>query len=441
MTTVEAFVAANRFGLGPRPGELSTISQDPGGWLLQQLGSTDGAVPHLAGLPRSDDILAEFLRLRRDREARMRFNKKRRNPLYKREAIQRTLAAIQTDTPFRERLVQFWTNHFTISTSVGQIRFLAGAFEREAIRPYVTGRFADMLLAVVRHPAMLIYLDNVSSIGPNSARGLRSGRGLNENLAREILELHTLGVDGGYRQTDVIAFAKILTGWSISTPDYFNPGRFAFRDDWHEPESKQLLGRSYDQGGVAEGEAALQALAAHPSTARFIATKLARHFIADDPPGAVVSRLERAYLDSGGDLGVLARTLVSMPETGRDPLAKVKTPNDLVVSAFRLLGAPKKPKTVLAPLRLLGQMPYTAPSPAGWPDVATGWIGPESLLRRIELMELLAKRHANRVDPSRLADDAFGPVAMEETVTAVRRAASRREALALVFASREFQRR
>ncbi len=181
MTTVEAFIAGNRYGLGPRLGGLAGIAPDPQGWLLRQLGSTDGAMPYLRGLPQSRDVLGEFLRIRKDRDARKRFRKERARPLYRQEAARRTVAAIRTDTPFRERLVQFWGNHFTISVTQGQIRPLVGAFEREAIRPHVTGRFVDMLMSVARHPAMLIYLDNVASIGPNSRAGQRRGRGLNEN--------------------------------------------------------------------------------------------------------------------------------------------------------------------------------------------------------------------------------------------------------------------
>jgi len=174
MTTVEAFIAANRYGLGPRRGALAGIASDPQGWLLRQLGPADGALPHLRGLPRSSDVLVEFLRVRKNRETRNRFRKERARPLYREEAARRTIAAIRTDTPYRERLVQFWSNHFTASVTKGPIAPLVGAFEREAIRPHVTGRFADMLVAVVRHPAMLIYLDNVASIGPNSRAGQKT---------------------------------------------------------------------------------------------------------------------------------------------------------------------------------------------------------------------------------------------------------------------------
>jgi uncharacterized protein (DUF1800 family) len=298
-----------------------------------------------------------------------------------------------------------------------------------------------MLLAVTRHPAMLIYLDNVASIGPNSRVGQRRGRGLNENLAREILELHTLGVDGGYGQADVIALAKILTGWTFGNVRRGTLGAFSFFQARHEPGSKQLLGRTYEEDGVDEGVAALRDLAAHPSTAMFVATKLARHFIADQPPPQAIDQLRRTFLDTNGDLGAISRKLVALSDCWSAPLTKVKSPNDLVISAFRLLEPPAKEKRVVAPLRLLGQLPFFAPSPAGWPDIAESWIGPESLLRRIEMLELLAKRQASHVDPQHLAAEAFGPIAGAETVTAIRRAASRREALALLLTSPEFQRR
>ena len=250
-----------------------------------------------------------------------------------------------------------------------------------------------------------------------------------------------LGVEGGYGQNDVVALAKILTGWSVGNDRRGNPGGFTYFDNRHEPGKKTLLGRTYAEAGVEEGEDALRHLAGAPATARFIATKLARHFVADNPPPSAVAALERVFRATDGDLAALARTLVGLPEAWRDPLAKVKTPNELVVSAFRLLGPPDQQRRLLGPLHLLGQAPFSAPSPAGWPESAEGWIGPESVLRRIELMGLLAKRRAGDVDPVHIADAAFGPVASAETVNAIRRAESRREALALVLSSREFQRR
>ena len=441
MTTAEAFIAANRFGFGSGGASLAKISYGPEDWLLAQLRSPDGALPHLQGLPASDAVIAEFFKTRGNAMARKRFNKERAGPLYREEITRRTLAAVRSDTPFRERLVHFWSNHFTVSTTVGRLRPIVGAYEREAIRPHVTGKFVDMLIAATQHPAMLIYLDNIQSAGPNSARGKRKGKGLNENLAREILELHTLGADGGYSQKDVTEFARILTGWRIGGPKTVHPGRFTFAGRWHEPGAKSFLVRIYQEKGVQEGIAALRALAGHPSTARFIATKLARHFIADDPPEDAIEILRRKYVETAGDLGALARTLVQMPHSWHDPFAKAKTPNELTISTLKLLGLPEKSKQVLFPLRLLGQMPFNAPSPAGWPDTAADWINPESLLRRIGYLQLVAKRYRGGAEPRQLADAAFGAAGSAETVTMIRRAESRQQALALLLASPEFQRR
>ena len=441
MTSVDSFIAANRFGLGPKRGYLGGIAADTKSWLLRQLGPEDGALPFLKDLPSSDETIRAWMQARGSREMRKIFNKTHVKPLFLKEIRRRNQAAIETDTPFRERLVRFWSNHFTVSKTKGRVRGIAGAFEREAIRPNVTGKFSDMLLAVTKHPAMLVYLDNISSIGPNSTIGLRRGRGLNENLAREILELHTLGVNGGYTQEDVIGLAKMLTGWTIASRRQQNAGHFQFNDRRHEPGLKSLLGRRYSEDGQQEAERALLNLSRHPSTARFIATKLTRHFVDDRPPAEVIKQLERKFQDTGGDLGAMARELVTLSAIWDRPLTKVKSPSELIVSAFRLLGPPDKPKHMIHALRLLGQLPFSAPSPAGWPDTAKDWISPESLLRRVELMDLLARRNTKRHDPIKLANLALGPIARDETLKALERAPSRRVALSLLLSSPEFQRR
>ncbi|MBL8157578.1 MAG: DUF1800 domain-containing protein, partial [Anaerolineae bacterium] len=228
--------------------------------------------------------------------------------------------------PFLERLVWFWSNHFTISVLKQRMIFVAGGYEREAIRPNVLGRFEDLLIATVRHPAMLLYLDNAFSIGPDSPAGRFTGRGLNENHAREILELHTLGVNGGYTQTDVIELARVLTGWSVDRQGTDNDNGFKFFPNRHQPGTKTLLGKTYAEAGEAEGRQALIELARHPSTARHIATKLARHFIADEPPPQAVARLERVFRDTGGDLKAMAIAIVDEPAAWQPSLTKMRTP-------------------------------------------------------------------------------------------------------------------
>jgi len=322
----------------------------------------------------------------------------------------------------------------------------AGGFEREAIRPHVAGRFADMLRAVVGHPAMLLYLDNAQSFGPRSETGQRLNRGLNENLAREILELHTLGVDGGYGQADIREFAKILTGWSLGGPNRQNPnGQFQFRPRAHEPGAKTLLGHAFVEDGLAEGEAALLMLSRHPATARHIAAKLARHFIADRTPAAAVERLARVFRASDGDLAAVACALVDLPDAWAQPLGKIKSPQDFLVSAWRALGLDGGDvalNQMLLALTALGQAPFAAPSPQGWPDTAEAWASPEAIMRRIEWAQALARRAAADIgDPIALARAALGPVAPGALWHALERAESRAESLALMLAAPAFQRR
>ena len=215
-----AFIALNRFGLGGRIGDLERIGRDPRGWLLRQIDRPREMPAWNTTLEPSDQVVRRLLDVRKVRRAgdqdAMRMYRQSVRKTYLDEAGARTVAAIETQTPFRERLVHFWSNHFTVSINRHEVLALAGAFEREAIRPHVTGRFGDMCGPATRHPAMLLYLDNISSIGPNSRRGRWTGRSINENHAREILELHTLGVNGGYTQADVRALAKILTGWHVA---------------------------------------------------------------------------------------------------------------------------------------------------------------------------------------------------------------------------------
>ena len=441
MSGTDAFVATSRFGLGARPDELARVDGNPRSWLLDQLGPVR-APAALQGLPKSQAVLAEFLRARRtqDQEAKKRARKKNRE-IYVTEAVARTGAQIDSETSFRERLVAFWSNHFTVSVRRPEVAGIAGAFEREAIRPHVTSRFRDMLGAVIAHPAMLLYLDNAQSFGPQSRVGERRDRGLNENLAREVLELHTLGVDGGYTQDDVRAFAMMLTGWSVGRPQKPDAGRFAFYEMTHEPGPKTLLGTIYHEDGIHEVERALDALARHPATARHVARKLARHFIADDPPAEAVKRLTRVFRDSEGDLKAVAQALVRSPEPWAEPLTKVKTPGEFVVSALRAVAWKGEAKHLINSLRFLDQPPFSAPSPAGWPDTAEQWIAPESLMRRTEWALAVGRQAGRGVEPQRLLDWTIGPVADRDTVVAIERAPSAAEAIALLLSSPAFQRR
>ena len=444
MSTQDAFIAVHRFGLGPRPGDLDQAALDPRGWLKRQLDPAAAAVPApFAGLPSGAQRMGDLLHARQERgiPGAQKLIRESFRETYVQEASARLTVQVATATPFRERLVAFWSNHFTVSIQRPPVLGTVGAFEREAIRPHVTGRFYDMLLAVDRHPAMLVYLDNGQSFGPDSLIGQRRHRGLNENLAREMLELHTLGVDGGYTQADVTEFAKILTGWTLTPPRFADAGTFHFFPQVHEPGPKTLLGVRYQEGGVNEAETAFLALSRHLATARHIATKLARHFIADDPPAEAVARLARVFRDSDGDLKAVSNALVDEPAAWADPLAKVKTPNDFVIAALRATVFEGDGRVVLNALRKLGQPPFDAPSPAGWPDTAADWISPESVLRRADWAMALAERNAAAHDPERLFAETIAPVAAKGTAQTVAHAPSRADALGLVLASAEFQRR
>lgn len=364
---------------------------------------------------------------------------------FRAEALARLQRALQADCGFGERLVTFWSNHFCISAAKGPLgRMWAGSFEREAIRPHVFGRFSDMLLAVEQHPAMLFFLDNQQSLGPDSRAGLNRKRGLNENLAREIMELHTLGVGGGYTQEDVTSLARIITGWTFAGRQgkLGPPGHFVFNENAHQPGPQVLLGKSYGDTGVAQGEAALSDIARHPSTAKFIAAKLARHFVADDPPPALTARLQDVFRKTDGDLLALATALVDSDEAWRPPPSKIRSPYEYLIATGRLLDhVPDEPNRYLGGLNMLGQPLWTPSGPNGFPDTNAAWAAPEGMKLRLDIAAQVASRVGDNVDPRDLLELAAADAASQETRQTIERAESRQQALALLLMSPEFQRR
>jgi uncharacterized protein (DUF1800 family) len=462
-------IAVLRFGLGARPGDLTAAAADPRGWLSSQI---KGAVPLAVqvSLSPSDQIFAAYVEARQERQEMKResgadsdksaFNAVREayQPHYRAQVLSRAQSAAVTPRPFAERLVHFWSNHFAVSADKGAIFGLAGTLENEAIRPHVGGRFIELLMAVEQHPAMIAFLDNQASMGKDSEAARFAERrfagadapkrqfGINENLAREILELHTLGVNGGYGQNDVTTFAEIITGWSIGGGKGRlaggTPGRFYFRDNLHQPGAKTFLGKTYYEQGQRQGEAVLYDLSRNPATARFIATKLVRHFVADDPPPAAVERVARAFLKSGGDLPQVYAALIESPEAWDPESRKFKTPEDFVFSTFRSLNiSPTQPEEVLRSFELLGQRQYTPGSPAGWPDTTKSWDGSDALMHRVLWASRVAAKYDQGMDPVGIAATSLGGYARPETVTALRRAATSDQALALLLMSPEFQRR
>ena len=458
-----AAIAANRFGLGAKPGDLSSIGSDPRGWLEVQL---RGSAPLLAA-PGLQDTLAI---LRAASEINQERREQQRNaaatgqqaaqikrlgqfyrPIYTAEVQARFRNAVSTQRPFVERLVYFWSNHFAVSVDKNIVAGVAGSLEREAIRPHVLGNFRDMLMAVEQHPAMLLYLDNQRSVGPNSMAAQRAARrdrtlGLNENLAREILELHTLGVDAGYTQTDVTSFAKVLTGWSIGGGVgqlmQGKVGEFQYRPQLHEPGAQTVFGRHYAQSEMAQGVAVLGDLAAASPTAKHIASKLARHFIADEPPPRAVAHIAQAFEKSGGDLPAVYKAVIACQEAWATAQSKFKTPQDYVVSIFRGLELPvtERPDSIL-PFVTLGQRQFAPGSPAGWPDRSEDWDGASALMKRIEFADSLAQALSTPPPVTELGPLLLGATYTEETRTSLSRAANAAQALTLLLTAPEFLRR
>jgi len=470
-----AALAATRFGMGARPGEIDAARSDPRGFLTDQIrrdgadqpqGDGDSAATRFAAFA---DYRMERRAMRQETRAIKGEDGMKPIPLVDakpgRDALQqaqkdaqrylrdktsddflsRAQLACDTPTGFRERWALFFANHFTVSATKQQTAVMIGPFEREAIRPNVFGRFEDLLVASSTHPAMLTYLDQAQSIGPTSraaGRGNNRRVGLNENLAREILELHTVGVDGGYAQADVTEFARALTGFSIGRAQDPDAGAFLFRVNAHEPGQRSILGARYAEDGEGQGLAVLKALANDRRTARHVCGKLARHFVADDPPPALVARLEKRWMDTGGRLDEVAQALVEAPEAWDPDAAKIKTPYEFVVSTWRAVGGrPEKIEKLNPILTSLNQKPFTPPSPKGWPEEAQAWASPDGLIKRMQWAQGFASAVADTRDPDALARSALGARLSEPTARAVARAETRREAFALLVMSPEFQRR
>ena len=463
---MSAAIALNRFGLGARPDE--SLPGDPRAWLLDQFARFE---PHPAAwADQADsatigrDYAAQRQQMRQtptDDPARKDARKEMRQDgreIYVSAANARLASALTTSAPFVERLVHFWSNHFAVSADKATVIPLIGTFETEAIRPHVLGRFEDLLLAVEQHPAMLLYLDQAQSIGPDSPAASRLAMrnpqrkaGLNENLAREIMELHTLGVRSGYTQADVTEFARALTGWSVGgggggggamaqQPD--DAGAFQFRPGIHEPGSRTIMGTSYPQAGQTQAAAVLHSLSTAPQTAQHIATKLARHFVSDTPPPALVERLAAAFRQSGGDLPTVYRALVEAPEAWQPQAQKFKTPWEWLVSASRGIGMKQVGEVQTAGLmQQLGQPLWKPGSPAGYDDVAASWAAPDALIRRVEVAQRIAMRVGDRLDArslgAKLLPGTIGPATTQQ----IANADSPVTGLALLLVSPEFQRR
>ncbi len=488
-----ATLALHRFGLGARPGDLARIGADARDLFIDEVKQKRVATPQgveFSGVATLGPAVSAFQEQeRRERAARrtaprtdmaaaraasravieqparqaaagpnmqgqgmtatpaqpMRDMPPLPQRVYREEVVARVRAGLEPLGGFPERLVQFWSNHFCVSVNKGNfVRAAAGAFEREAIRPHVLGRFADMLLAVESHPAMLIFLDNQQSIGPGSRAGQRRGRGLNENLAREILELHTLGVAGGYAQADVTSLARIITGWTVVgwEANQGVPGTFTFNASLHEPGTQMLLGRTYIGDNVEKGRAALSDIARHPATAQHIARKLARHFVADDPPASLVAKLAKVFRDTDGDLSALSLALIDAPEAWQPHAVKMRSPQEFLLAAARAFNRKPEVPQIMGPLNAMGQPMWQPTGPNGFPDMVASWASPEGIKTRMDVAANWARQAVGGgIDPRNIVDEVLGPLASPETRQAVARAESKPQALAILLLSPEFQRR
>lgn len=449
--------ASVRFGYGLSPVVAPPASVDA---MLTALGGPD-AVARALPIPGDDAVTPTLATLRAlstaRNEARDTDGAEAAEEAFQsgRRAMQATLArltrvtiarAATAEDALRERLVRFWADHFTVRSRNGLSRHLVTPFVETAIRPHVTGRFADMLRAVTLHPMMLHYLDQRFSMGPGSRAAQQRDRGLNENLARELLELHTVGVDGPYVQADVRELAELLTGLS------FHPMRgMEYRPQFAEPGAETVLGVTYGaQAELSVVTAALEDLAVHPATTRHLAWKLARHFVADDAPPDLVAALEAAFGAGGGLMDVYA-VLLDHPDAWVQEPRKVKPPFDFVASSLRALAVPVERllamslqdtrRHLLTPMAAMGQPWQQPPGPDGWPEVAEAWVTPQGMAARIEWAMRVPGVAVDLPDPRDFVQLALGEDADPRVVFAAEAAETVSDGVGLVLASAAFQRR
>ena len=456
------FRAVSHYGMGGNKVDLTSAQDNPLDWMLAQL--HDDTAPLIAGLVPSSHQLVDFAAFSESQGQLRSAARSNEKKLLKVNALaseyrarirtqvtenfgRRFVHSVTTSQAIKERLSLFWSNHFCVSR-IGRRAYHSAcpAYENEAIRSHLNGSFSQMLLAAVSHPVMLIYLDNIQSMGPNTRRGTKRNRGLNENLAREILELHTLGVGGGYSQADVLALAKIITGWTIDRYSDENEGKFYFDNIMHESGKHKLLGRAYANTGYEQGVAALQDLAVHPATAKHIATKLVRHFVNDEPASADVAAVAKVFIKTQGDLPSVHEAVFKLKSGWNPENKKFRTPYELVVAVVRGLGIQQADfeqiKTVAALqniLRVMNNEPFTAPSPAGWPDTTVGWDSPGAIKQRLDWGVSMGERFGNQLSAHSMLKHMVDPADAAHLGESIARAASTSQALALLLASPNIQ--
>lgn len=454
MITKDTYIATHRFGFAPNLNDIQMVQNNAKAALLKQINDYQATPNAYAKLPTHQTIIktykAHTKKLRSIDKSDSAAKQKAKRQLikegvkqYNEEVEKRITWAAQTPTPFAENLVHFWSDHFTVSAQKREIIPLVGAYEREAIRPHIFGNFYDMAMAAILHPAMLIYLDNISSFGPNSIIGKRRNKGLNENLAREVLELHILGVNGGYSQKDVQELAKVLTGWTIALRNAEKSDTTQFVSFAHEGGIKTILGKTYQGQGKDTLRKVIFDLCHKPATAKFIATKMAHYFVSDTPSDALIRDLAKTFQQTKGDLRKVTEKLIEHPDAWHNDLNKIKTPWQFIVSILRATNNAEAipAKKIMLALNHLGQRPFYAPSPAGWKNDAQTWLSPEAMIRRVDLGYLAAGNMDKKTDMNIWMQNILGNMADANTRFAIQRAPSRREAFTMLFASPAFQRK
>ena len=446
----QATIAAHRFGFSE--GSQQFIQDDPRSWVLEQFKrpvalDTQGLIDSVQALSLTRQVLKSALTAQqpdmenapKDELGPMTPSRKELRQRNIQSLLRRWQHTIETPTPVAERWVQFWSNHFCVAANKGTMLAMVGPHEYEAIRPNAFGRFKELLRSAILHPSMLIYLDNAQSIGPLSRAGLRRTKGLNENLARELLELHTLGGHAGYTQYDVTQTAMLLTGWTVSQQ---TGGKTEFVHAMHQPGVKVILGTSYPEGPEALDKL-LGDLSRHPACATFMATKLCRHFVTDEPSPVLIHAVAQRFAESDGDLVATAQALFRHELAWvHDNLPKFKRPEELVISAHRMLKLPVRAiEQHLGAVMAMGQALGRTPSPQGWPDRTEEWLSPDSLLKRVQWADRFGEANREAVDPRVMMRLAFGQDLSTHTEQAIQSAESAAQALALALASPEFLRR
>jgi uncharacterized protein (DUF1800 family) len=440
-----ANIAVNRFGYGAREDEFEQALPNPKQWVKSQL----TPVSFDNSLPSSSDIFivhSKYLKEKKQLKNKKESNEKQKKMMgnspraaLKDMSVDTLQRAISSSNSVSWRLLDFFSNHFSVTAQGRLMTGLSATLEREAIAPNMLGNFGDLLLAVEQHPAMLIYLNNEKSFGPNSRMAKKRKKGLNENLAREIMELHTLGVNGGYTQHDVIELAKAITGWSVKRPDKEKDTGFIFREYGHEPGTRKLLGKSYPQDGLSQGQKMLTDLAMHPATAKYICYKIAHHFVSDIPSNTLLDKMENTWMKTEGNLTQVMNTLFDSQESWQAGTKKFKTPRDFVISTHRALSEKNiVDKWLLSSLTNLGQQPFNAGSPAGFSDDYQDWLGGNALMARIDWSARVSQSR-KRVNTEEVMNSTLGDSISMNTYQAVMRAESRQQALTLLLMSPEFQ--